>query len=166
MIRCATAAFASDGPEASLEEIARNAGVAVGTLYRHFPTREALYIAVHRSELMHVAQRADELLALKPPLEALRQWLIEFVELLDAKKGKAQLLLSVMADGGNPFVDLRTAVYDGAQHLLAAAAAEGLRQDVDAADLIVAMHGISLGAMDAPQAARLIELIMSGLLNK
>lgn len=165
LIEVATTAFSSDGPNTSLEDIARKAGVGVGTLYRHFPTREALYVAVHRAEITDVAQRADELLATHPPFEALHVWLVEFVDFLEAKKGMADILHRVMADGENPFVDLRVLTHAAAQRLLTAAR-DDVRQDVDAADLAVSLYGISLAAKDAAQTRRIVELLLDGLRTK
>ncbi|MCW2558162.1 MAG: transcriptional regulator TetR family [Mycobacterium sp.] len=163
LIDAATKAFTANGSNTSLEEVARTAGVGVGTLYRHFPTREALYVAVHRAEIVRVARRAHELLETHPPLDALRLWLDEFIEFFEAKKGMAQIFRSVMARGENPFIDLRVLTYEAAQSLLKTAAHDGVRQDVDAADLIASVYGISLAATDAEQSGRLLELLLHGL---
>src|SRR2546422_362839 len=87
LLAAAAPAFASKGADASLEEIARQAGVAIGTLYRHFPSREALFVAVHRAEMINVAEHADALLISYEPLIALRLWLGRFTDFMTAKHG-------------------------------------------------------------------------------
>jgi len=89
LLAAAAPAFAAKGADASLEEIARQAGVAIGTLYRHFPTREALFVAVHRAEMINVAEHADALLITYEPLIALRLWLGRFTDFMTAKHGMA-----------------------------------------------------------------------------
>ena len=75
LIAAAKAAFAARGADAPLEDIARRAGLGIGTLYRHFPTREPLLAAVYRREVEQLAAAADRLLAERPPLAALEAWL-------------------------------------------------------------------------------------------
>jgi AcrR family transcriptional regulator len=163
LLEAAGSAFARDGAEASLKAIAAEAGVGIGTLYRRFPTREALYIAVHRREIARIAERAAELSALAPPAEALRQWLGEFAGFLRAKEGMAEVFRAVMAAGENPFLDLRVLVRDALDGLLTAAAGAGIRRDLDAGDVLVAVHGLTLATTDADQLDRLVGLVVAGL---
>jgi AcrR family transcriptional regulator len=82
VLEAAKAVFSAGGPDASLEAVAREAGVGIGTLYRHFPTREALYEAVYRREVEQLSELAEELKGEAAPVEALRRWLrsnVEFV---------------------------------------------------------------------------------------
>jgi AcrR family transcriptional regulator len=90
--------FAAKGPAASLDEIAKAAGVGIGTLYRHFPTREALVEQVYRNETTQLAQAADRLSAALPPVEALRQWLLLFIDYFATKQIMAAAL-SAMPGG-------------------------------------------------------------------
>ena len=86
------------GPEASLEAVARQAGVGIGTLYRHFPTREALFEAVYRHEVEQLVELAEQLQTDLPPLEALRRWMRANVEFVATKKGmSAALAIAVHA---------------------------------------------------------------------
>jgi AcrR family transcriptional regulator len=99
VLEAARAVFNSGGAEASLEAVARQAGVGIGTLYRHFPTREALYEAVYRREVDHLADLAEQLRAESDPVTALRRWLCSGVEFIATKKGmSAALALAAHGD--------------------------------------------------------------------
>ena len=100
VLEAAKAVFSQGGPEASLETVARRAGVGIGTLYRHFPTREALYEAVYRHEVEQLVELARHLEAETAPVEALRRWLQAGVEFMATKKGMAAAL--AMAAQGSP----------------------------------------------------------------
>lgn len=163
IIATATEAFAARGPDAYLEDIAREAGVGIGTLYRHFPTRDALFVAVHRAEITRVAERAGELLGQHPPGRALELWLGEFLDFMQAKQGMAEVFRSVMSAGDNPFLDLRAEVADAAGRLLAAAQKGSARPSADAFDLMTMVHGISLATGDPDQAQRLLRLVTGSL---
>src|SRR5579864_6996027 len=93
LLEAAKAVFSSGGPDASLEAVARRAGVGIGTLYRHFPTREALFEAVYRREVEQLADLAEQLKADNvAPTEALRRWLRSNVEFVATKKGMSAAL--------------------------------------------------------------------------
>src|SRR5216684_1086443 len=85
VLEAAKAVFSAGGPDASLEAVARRAGVGIGTLYRHFPTREALFEAVYRREVEHLADLAEQLKGEVAPAEALRRWLRSNVEFVATK---------------------------------------------------------------------------------
>src|ERR1700748_100244 len=87
VLEAAKTVFSAGGSDASLEAVAREAGVGIGTLYRHFPTREALYEAVYRREVEQLGELAEELKSDAAPVEALRQWLRANVEFVATKKG-------------------------------------------------------------------------------
>ncbi len=159
IIAVASTAFAEHGPGAFLEDIARDSGVGIGTLYRHFPSRDALFVAVHRAEIVRIAERAGELLETHEPGEALRLWLIEFLDFMSAKRGMADVFRSVMSSGENPFVDLRAQTTAAADRLLRAAQATGPVPPVDAFDLITMIHAISLATDDPGQSRRLLDLV-------
>src|SRR5712671_2478610 len=89
VLEAAKAVFSAGGADASLEAVARRAGVGIGTLYRHFPTREALYEAVYRREVEQLVELAQHLEAKMAPVEALRRWLRAGVEFIATKKGMA-----------------------------------------------------------------------------
>lgn len=167
LVDAATAAFAANGVETSLEEIARTAGVGIGTLYRHFPTRDSLVEAVYRNEVENLCARADELLDELAPLDALAEWMQRFVGYVATKRGMASALKSMMRADATLFDDGRRQMTEAAARLLAAGVASGdVRSDVAAPDLIRAMGGICL-ATDQPdwpdQARRLVALLLDGL---
>ncbi|RKR76503.1 TetR/AcrR family transcriptional regulator [Frondihabitans australicus] len=166
----AAAAFeASAGSTAvSLEGIARDAGVGIGTLYRHFPTREALVEEVYRAELGAVCDTASTLLATLPPAEALRAWMDRYGAFVAAKRGMAETLRALLSAGvasapGETRQRIRAAVGE----MLAAGAAEGtLRADVAADDVVVSLIGVFLATAEAPdrdQAGRMLDLLVAGL---
>ena len=96
VLEAAKTVFSAGGPDASLEAVARAAGVGIGTLYRHFPTREALFEAVYRREVEQLADLAEQLKTEASPVEALRRWLRSNVEFVATKKGmSAALALAV-----------------------------------------------------------------------
>ncbi|MGA7810065.1 TetR/AcrR family transcriptional regulator, partial [Bradyrhizobium sp.] len=98
VLEAAKAVFSAGGPDASLEAVARQAGVGIGTLYRHFPTREALFEAVYRREVEQLGELAEELKSEASPVEALRRWLRANVEFVATKKGmSAALALAVQS---------------------------------------------------------------------
>jgi AcrR family transcriptional regulator len=99
----AKAVFSQGGAEASLEAVARHAGVGIGTLYRHFPTREALYEAVYRHEAEHLVELAKQFEAETAPVEALRHWLQAGVEFMATKKGMTAVL-AMAAHGSSELV--------------------------------------------------------------
>jgi AcrR family transcriptional regulator len=161
LLEVAVRAFSGAGPEVSLEAIAKEAGVGIGTLYRHFPTREALVEATYRNELARLCDAADELLETLPPERALREWMDRFIDYMATKRGMADALRAVVASGGNPFEESRTRLRGAIGTLLDAA---GI--DIDPADVLASLSGISLTA-GAPeqreQASRLLDLLMNGL---
>lgn len=165
IVAAATTAFAENGPNASLEDIAREADVGIGTLYRHFPSRDALFVAVHRAEIVRIAERADELLGACSPREALERWLQEFLDFMQAKIGMAEVFRSVMSSGENPFVDLRAETTAAAGRLLRAVGQPDGLPPGNAFDLITAIHGISLATGDPAQAQRLLRLVTGGLIG-
>lgn len=159
--------FAEQGVDGSLEEVARRAGVGVGTLYRHFPTREALVDAAYRNELERLCEAASELLAELPADRALRAWMDLFVAYMTTKRGMADALRAVIASGGNPFAESRARLGAAVGELLGAGAAGGvLRRDAEAVDVLTMLSGVSLAAGEASareQAGRLLDLLMDGL---
>jgi AcrR family transcriptional regulator len=143
VLEAAKAVFSAGGPDASLEAVARHAGVGIGTLYRHFPTREALYEAVYRREVEQLGELAEQLKSEASPVDALRRWLRSNVEFVATKKGMSAAL-ALAAHGTSElsafsFERLTKAV--GA--LLARAVEAGeIRADVSAEDLLRALVGM------------------------
>jgi AcrR family transcriptional regulator len=167
LLAAAAAAFAAAGTDASLEAIARDAGVGIGTLYRHFPTREALIEEAYRTELGQLCGSAPELLSTHAPDAALAEWMDRFVAYAAAKRGMRAALQSVVASGSDLFADARRQNLATIATLLAAGAEAGtIRPDVEAEDVLRAM-GVVWQFDDQPgwdeQARRLLGLVMDGL---
>ncbi|HEY7174705.1 MAG TPA: TetR family transcriptional regulator [Micromonosporaceae bacterium] len=168
LLEVAVQAFArADGTNVTLDAIARDAGVGIGTLYRHFPTREALVEAAYRNELARLCDAAPELLASMGADKALRTWMDRFVEYMTTKRGMADALHAVIASGGDPFSESRQRLVGAITALLQAGAAAGtVRSDVAPADVLASLSGVTLAAGDPSQreqAGRLLDLIMDGL---
>jgi AcrR family transcriptional regulator len=145
--------------------IARRAGVGIGTLYRHFPTREALIEAAYRNEVGLLHDAAAELLAEGPADVALTAWLHRFVDYAAAKRGMATALNAIGNDS-DLTTSSRAQLRDAVASMLAAGVADGtLRGDIDAQDVLPAMTGIWTASEDpgSRRAERLIGLLMDGL---
>ena len=167
LIAAAKDLYAEAGTDVSLDAVARRAGVGAGTLYRHFPTREALVEAAYRSEVAELSAAADDLLATRPPDLALAEWMDRFVAYAAAKRGMRAALQSVVASGSDIFADARRQNLATLATLLAAGAEAGtIRPDVEAEDVLRAT-GIVWQLDDQPgweeQARRLLGLVMDGL---
>ena len=166
LLEAAKAGFAETGPEVSLEEIARRAGVGIGTLYRHFPSRDAIVAAVYRREVQQLAEGAPRLLAELSPVQALHAWLRMFVDYIATKKVIAQALGGMV--GGAELYAASGVQITGAITLLVnrAVASGGIRPDVESGDLLRALVGFTYGSA-APDwqasALRLIDILMDGL---
>jgi AcrR family transcriptional regulator len=118
LLEIAVRAFAQDGPDATLESIAAEAGVGIGTLYRNFPTRQALIEAAYRSELARLCAGVPELLRTVPADAALRTWMDRFIDYLATKRGMADALRTVIASGGNPYAQSRESLIEAVGVLL------------------------------------------------
>jgi AcrR family transcriptional regulator len=167
LLSVAVRAFSQDGPDVTLDSIAKEAGVGIGTLYRHFPTREALIEAAYRSELARLCDAVPDLLRDMPPDEATRTWMDRYLEYMTTKRGMADALRVVIASGGTPYAQSRDRLITAITSLLQAGAASGaLRADIEPADVLASLSGISLAAGEPAQRAqarRLLDLLMDGL---
>ena len=168
LIDAAKAGFSGVGLDVSLEEIARRAGVGIGTLYRHFPTREAVVEAVYRREVEQLADAVPQLLQISPAGEALHKWMHLFVDFIATKRIIAPSLAAAAARTSTPTsVELITRAIST---LVKRAIASGdVRKDIDPSDLLRAMVGVSYGNPDAgweASARRLIDILMDGLRRK
>ena len=144
LLKAAAKVFSAGGPEASLEAVAKRAGVGIGTLYRHFPTRESLFEAVYRREVDELADLGDRLEKAEPPVEALRQWARANVQLVATKKG----MLAALALAAHRPPDLYAYSFESLSKavggLLERAVAAGeIRSDVTPEDLLRALIGMS-----------------------
>jgi AcrR family transcriptional regulator len=167
LLEVAVSAFSHDGPDVTLESIASEAGVGIGTLYRHFPTREALIEAAYRSELARLCAGVPALLQTLPADVALRTWMDRFIDYLATKRGMADALRMVIASGGNPYAQSRESLLEAISSLVQAGAHQGqLRRDIDPTDVLMGMSGVSLVAgtpEQRDQAGRLLDLLLDGL---
>ncbi|KJY25843.1 TetR/AcrR family transcriptional regulator [Streptomyces sp. NRRL S-495] len=167
ILAAAVRVFTTQGLDAHLDRVAKEAGVGSATLYRNFPTREALVEAVYRDEVARLCAAAPALLAEHPPMEALRVWTRLFLDYVTAKYGMIDALRAIAATGESPYGHSRELVRAAVATLMEACAAAGvIRTDIGPADLAAALEGIALtsaGADRRPQAERLLDLTLDGL---
>jgi AcrR family transcriptional regulator len=167
LMAAAKAAFAELGADVSLEEIARRAGVGIGTLYRHFPTRDAVVEAVYRREVRQLAEAADRLSGAAPPGEALRQWMRLFVDYVATKKVIAGALGAIVGGASALYADSGVQIGEAMDRLTARAVASGdIRPDTDPKDLLRALVGFAYAGAGPgweTSALRLIDILMDGL---
>jgi AcrR family transcriptional regulator len=167
LVAAAHEAFGRDGPDASLEAIARAAGVGIGTLYRHFPSRQALILASYQREVDQLVSAASELLDSEPPAVALRTWMHRLAQYAATKAGLAEALRSVAAAHTAQLPGTYDEILAALATLLEAGVADGaIRSDMNALDVLLAMGGLFHLPPDRPwrpQATRLIDLLMDGL---
>jgi len=159
--------FSAGGPDASLEAVAKEAGVGIGTLYRHFPTREDLFEAVYRREVQQLVELAEELRDAPAPVDALRRWLRSNVEFVATKKGMSAAL-AIAVHGSS---DLAAFTFDrltkAVGALLARAIVAGeIRSDISPEDLLRALVGMCY-MHDQPgwqkSVMRLVDVFVGGL---
>jgi AcrR family transcriptional regulator len=168
LLAAAGAAFAEHGVEASLEDVARRAGVGIGTLYRHFPTRQALAQAVYRAQIEAICAQAEQLLTASSPGEALATWLQSLVDFGATKRGLAEFLKASMQDDGSSLTWSKDAMRSSGGALLARAQQAGVvRPDIEIGDLLRLAHAISWASESTPEgtagANRCLSLLMDGL---
>lgn len=167
ILSAAVRVFAEEGLDAHLERIAKEAGVGSGTLYRNFPTREALIEAAYRNELSRLCDAAPDLLAAMPPREALRAWMGRFIDYATAKLGMAEALRAVVDSGVNPYAQSRELIMNALTSLLDAATAAGtIRSDISPTVMFAALTGVALASgkpEEREQAERLLDLTLDGL---
>ncbi|MDQ0809050.1 AcrR family transcriptional regulator [Streptomyces sp. B3I7] len=168
ILAAAVRVFATEGLDAHLERIAKEAGVGSATLYRNFPTREALVEAVYRNEVAQLCEAAPALLAQKPPLEALHDWTRLFLDYVTVKYGVIDALRAIAASGrGNPYGHSRELIWGALRVLMDACVAAGaIRTDIGPDDMGTALEGIALtssGREDRARAERLLDLTLDGL---
>ena len=163
----ATRVFASADTEPSLREIAREAGVGIATLYRHFPTREALVAAVYADQVSRLTEGARELLMALPPAEALRRWMDLFGDWIATKDGMLSTLLAMIESDEIAHAQTHTHLIAAIGNMLRAGHATGeLRTDVTAEDVAAHLIGIFTVAPlpeHAARADRLLDVLMHGL---
>jgi AcrR family transcriptional regulator len=169
LLDAASAAFLEHGADdVSLEEIARRAGVGIGTLYRHFPTRQALLEAVYRDQVELLEARAEELLKAESPGDALADWLRALMKFSSTKHSLTSALLATLGKDSELLSSSGAAIRGAADALLARAQEAGVvRPDAGSGDVIRLVHAVNIatqrGPADPGQADRLLALILDGL---
>jgi AcrR family transcriptional regulator len=167
IVDAATRALTTGPDPVKIETIAREAGVGVGTLYRNFPSREALVEEVYRSELARLCGMAAQLVADHPPADAMREWMRRYQDFVATKHGMAEALRAVIATGAISSAQTRQHLEAAIATILDAGRADGsLRADVQPADVSASMAGIMLTATDIDQATRMLQLLVDGLLAR
>ena len=166
ILEVAKEAFARSGANTSLDDVARQAGVGAGTLYRHFPTRDALLEAVYHTEVAKLAAAERELSAKLPPIEALRAWMVLFVDYIAEKHIIAPALNTFVGGPSKLYESSRAQIRDAIESLVKRAIKSGdIRSDLDAFDLLRALIGVSnvASAPDWQQSAkRLVDILILG----
>jgi AcrR family transcriptional regulator len=166
ILEVAKEAFTRSGANASLDDIAKQAGVGPGTLYRHFPTREELLKAVYRAELEKLAAAEQKLAQSMPPAAALRAWLLLFVDAIAAKQLIAPALNTLLGDPKKVFEASYAKMHQAIRALVKRAVESGeIRSDLDPADLLWALVGVANVASSPnwqQSARRLVDILITG----
>ena len=170
VLEAAKVVFSAGGPDASLEAVARRAGVGIGTLYRHFPTREALFEAVYRREVQQLVELAEALKSEASPVDALRRWLRSNVELVATKKGMAAALSLAVHGSSELYAHTFERLAKAVGVLIDRAVSAGeIRSDISPADLLRALVGMCY-LHDQPgwqrSVVRLLDVFVDGLRAK
>ena len=165
LIAAAKRAFAEKGAAVGLEHIARQADVSIATLYRHFPTRDELISAVYQQEVTALIEEADQLMTEREPVAALREWLMSFVEFLDAYMAAA---MDTLIGGPEPIYSKTPQRLDvPIKALVARGVATGVfRDDIEPHDLLRALSGVAHVRPSKNwkrQAVRMVDLLLGGL---
>jgi AcrR family transcriptional regulator len=166
ILEVAKQVFTRRGADASMDEIAKRAKIGPGTLYRHFPTRDDLLAAVYMSEVEKLAEAQKKFSAELPPVEALRAWMLVFIDYIAAKKIIAPAL-NAMVGGPSRVFQQSNRLMEEAAHALAsrAVASRDLRPDVDPMDMLRAIYGVSsAGSTDdwPTKARRFVDILIQG----
>lgn len=166
ILQVAQRAFTRSGPNASMDEIAKEAGVGPGTLYRHFPTRDALLEAVYRTEVEKLAAAERSFADSMPPLDALRAWMLLFIDYIATKKIIAPALSSAVGEQPKVVQASYTPIHAAMRALVKRGIkSREIRKDVDAIDLLRALVGVAYlesGPAWQASARRLVDILITG----
>jgi AcrR family transcriptional regulator len=166
ILEVAKEAFARSGADASLDDIAKQAGVGAGTLYRHFPSRDELLEAVYRTEVAKLAAAEQKFAETMSPIEALRAWMFLFVDYIATKKIIAPALNSMVGGPSKVFEASHTPIWEAIRALVKRAIRSGdIRKDLDPIDLLRALIGVAnvASSPDWQQSARrLVDILITG----
>jgi AcrR family transcriptional regulator len=166
ILEVAKEAFTRSGANASLDDIARQAEIGAGTLYRHFPTRDALLEAVYRTEVAKLAAAEQKFAETMPPMEALRSWMLLFVDYIATKKIIAPALNTIVGGPSKVFESSHAQIWGAIRALVRRAIKSGdIRKDLDPLDLLRALIGVAnvASSPDWQQSARrLVDILITG----
>jgi AcrR family transcriptional regulator len=166
ILEVAKEAFTRSGADVHLDEVAKQAGVGAGTLYRHFPTRDALLEAVYRSEVGKLAAAEQKFSEMMPPIDALKAWMLLFVDYIAAKQIIAPALNTMVGGPSKVFEATGVQIKGAIEGLVKRAIESGdIRADLEPLDLLRALVGVSNVASgpDWPQSARrLVHILIAG----
>ncbi len=166
VLEVAKEAFTRSGADASLDDIAKQAGVGAGTLYRHFPSREALIEAVYRTEVEKLAAAERSFADTMAPIEALRSWMLLFVDYIATKKIIAPALNTLLGGHSKVVEASHNQIWEAIRALVKRAIKSGdIRKDLDPIDLLRALIGVSnvASSPDWQQSARrLVDILITG----
>jgi len=161
LISAATAAFAEKGADAPLEDIARRAGVGIGTLYRHFPSRLDLQAAVFRTQVRDVCAQGDALLATDAPQQAFAAWARALTGYLVTKRGLSRALIDAVGVESELITSCWMTMRDTTERLLESAQRAGvIRPDVTAVDVMRLLHGVAVSSEKDPSRTDLLLSVM------
>ncbi|TCL06997.1 TetR/AcrR family transcriptional regulator [Sodalis ligni] len=167
LIEAAKQVFAERGSAASLEQVAREAGVSIASLYRHFPTRDAVISAVYRQEVDALIDAADRLITEREPAAGLREWLMLFIEFLDAKHGMAEAMDTLMGGPEDLYSKTPDRLASPITALVAHAVETGaFHSDVEPLDLLRALSGVATIRVSENwkrSAVRMVDLLLAGM---
>ena len=166
ILQVAKAAFSRSGADVSLDEVAKHSGVGPGTLYRHFPTRDALLEAVYRTEVERLAAAEKEFSRTMSPIKALRAWMLLFIDYIATKQIIVAALNTVVGGPSKLFESARAQIHGAIDSLVNRAIKSGdIRPDLDPFDLLRALVGVSnvSSVPDWPESARrLVDILLAG----
>lgn len=166
ILEVAKQAFTRSGANTSLDDVAKEASVGPGTLYRHFPTREELIEAVYRTEVEKLAAAQEKFAATMAPVEALRAWMLLFIDYIATKQIIAPALNTLVGGPSKLYEGSRAAIQSAIETLVKRAIASGdVRSDLDPFDLLRALIGVSYVASSPDwrqSARRLVDILISG----
>jgi AcrR family transcriptional regulator len=165
LLAAARDAYTEHGVEAALDDIAKRAAVGPGTLYRHFPNREALLGAVYRDDVDRLVSKADELLATCPVEEAFRQYLAYQLDYIKQMRGLGAAIKAMLSTDSETLDWCKTTMRGAMGKVLERAQAEGIiRQDVTSADVVRLVHGVGMAVQATPEEAdHLLAIVIDGL---
>jgi AcrR family transcriptional regulator len=165
LLAAAREAFTEDGIDATLDDIAKRAVLGPGTLYRHFPNREALLAAVYRNDVEELAAQADELSRTHPPREALAAWLALQLDYIKYKRGLGMAVKSMLGSDSATLALCRDVLRGALGHLLANGQAAGVvRVGLEPADVLRLVHAVGIASETAPENAELLlGIVLDGL---